>query len=267
MAIEINVNNGSAAIAGGAKLAEGEVQTGSAKASPILAGASLKVTSAVMSDLEKLVAQLKNESSETRMSVAQRRISILQSVLSSMADRITAAQRDNIVKIEELSSDLADEQSNIASYNKDLAAAQAASAALDAQIKALENAVKNEIQNGEDHRKQVEELKRQKAEEDEKILNLKNSIASAEAKVAGLKDSIASLTEAVGAAALSEVEASVRSAANEADAPEPRETNAQREKAEKKAEANDPAAAIREALDKIDAQIMKTIEENLEIKA
>ena len=59
----------------------------------------------------------------------------------------------------------------------------------------------------------------------------------------------------------------MRSAANEADAPEPRETNAQREKAEKKAEANDPAAAIREALDKIDAQIMKTIEENLEIKA
>ena len=265
--IDLNVNSAAAAITGGAKPAESEVSAQSAKTTPVLGGESLKVTSAIMSDLEKLVAQLKNESDETRMSVAQRRISILQTVLSSMADRISEAQRNAIIEIESLSGSLAEEEANIVADNKELAAAKAASAALDAQIKALENAVENEIQNGEDHRKQVEELKRQKAETDAKIGRLENAIASAEAKVAGLKDSIARLSETVGTTTLSEVEAYVRSAASEANPPELRETNADREKALEKAEANDPARAIREALDKIDEQIMKTIEDNLEIKA
>jgi len=267
MAIELNINKGSAAIAGGSKLAEGEVSAHSAKTTSILGGDSLKVTSAVMSDLEKLVARLKNESSETRMSVAQRRISILQTVLSSMADRISEAQRTNIVKIEELSGEIADEEANIDAYAKDLSKAEAMSALLDAKIKELERTIKNEVQNGEDHREQVAELKRQKAEVDAKISSLKNAIASAEAKVAGLKASIASLSEAVGASALNEVAELVRSAASEAKTTEPRETNADREKAQMKAEANDPANVIREALGRIDEQIMKTIEENLEIKA
>ena len=47
---------------------------GKAKTTPVLGGESLTVTSGAMSDLEKLVARLKNENENTRQSVTQRRI-------------------------------------------------------------------------------------------------------------------------------------------------------------------------------------------------
>ena len=66
-----------------------------AKLPPVLGGENVKVTSGTMSDLEKLVARLKAETDDTKMSLAQQRISILATVLDSMADRISeSSSRD-----------------------------------------------------------------------------------------------------------------------------------------------------------------------------
>ena len=66
-----------------------------------------------------------------------------------------------------------------------------------------------------------------------------------------------------------EVTAAVKAAAgaDDVEVSDVSESNAEREKAEKKAEANDPAALFRAALDKLEAEIRKTLEENQAIKA
>ena len=63
-------------------------------ATPILGGKSLTVSSGAMSDLEALVAHLKNETDNAKTSVSQVRISVLNTVLDSMKDRVTQAERD-----------------------------------------------------------------------------------------------------------------------------------------------------------------------------
>ena len=92
MAIEFGTTRIAAQTAAAA--AQGNVPAEqNAKLGPVLGGESLTVTSGAMSDLEKLVARLKNENENTRQSVTQRRISILGTVLDSMADRISEAER------------------------------------------------------------------------------------------------------------------------------------------------------------------------------
>lgn len=277
MAIEINLGQKSTAVEGlssniGGQSVEdkGVGLSGSrlSSAAPVLGGENVKVTSGAISDLEKLVAQLKNESENTRTSVAQQRIAVLQTVLDSMEDRISEAQAKALVEIETKSGEIDELNADIARMEADKAAAQARSIELDIKIKELENAVKNEIKNGEDHRKQVEELKRQKAEEDQKVADLTNAIASAQAKIATLNSEIASLSASIGAATLSEVAAAVKAAAGDvAVDPEKVESVAESEKREQKAESLNPLNIIRDSLDRIYEDITRTIEENLEIKA
>ena len=85
MAIELNINKVATTVAGDMKLSEDQGAAQGAKLGAVLGGENVTVTSGMMTDLEKLVAQLKNENEDTRMSVSQRRISILQTVLNSMA--------------------------------------------------------------------------------------------------------------------------------------------------------------------------------------
>ena len=234
----------------------------SAAVSPILGGASVKVSSGAATDLEKLVARLKGENEEVRQSVAQRRVAILMTVLSSMADRVTESQKNNLVKVEVLNGELSDTEKLIAGMNDEKTAAKLRSAELQAKIDALENAVKNAVEEGKEHNRQVEELKEQKAREDETIRQLTNAIASAQAKIASLKGQVSACVDAIGAATMSEVAAAVKAAAGGIPPPEEAESQAEIDKKEKKAEANAPANVIREALDRLDADIRKTIEEN-----
>ena len=100
MALELNVNSVKTALATDTSLT-GEKGVGQSKElAPILGGKSLTVTDGALSDPESLVAKLKNENENAKMSVSQRRISILQTVLDSMNSRITEAQRDAILDIE-----------------------------------------------------------------------------------------------------------------------------------------------------------------------
>ena len=260
MPIELNTSN--TKIAYGADLQESaEAQAGGVKKSAIIGGASVNVVSAP-ADLDKLVATLKSENEETRQNVAQRRIAILMTVISSMAERVSDSQRANFVKIELLNSEIADEEESIKGYQDDLSTAKGRSAELQTRIKALEKAIEDAVEDGKEHRETVEALKREKAEEDAKIRDLTNAIASAEAKISGYKSQIQSCADAIGAATMSEVAAAVKAAAGEQAEPEQAESNAEIEKKEKKAEAADIAASIQKALDKLDRDITKTIEEN-----
>ena len=224
-------------------------------AAPLLGGESLKVTDGAMTDLEKLVARLKNENEATRQSVAQRRISILSTVLDSMADRITAAEKENLLKIEELNGEKAGLQNELATLKNGKDVVQALIDSLDRQI---EQAVKD----GADHREQVAKLKAQRAEQQAKLDGINESIKSISSKVAGIDVKIAECTKAIAASTLNEVAAALKAAAGDArpDA-EKTESQAERARTEAKNVANDIALHISAALDRIDGQIRAALDE------
>ena len=222
---------------------------------PILGGQSVKVTDGAMTDLEKLVARLKNESETTRQSVAQRRISILSTVLDSMADKITAAERENILKIEELNGEKGELEKELAALKNDQTVIQALIDSLDKQI---EQAVKD----GADHREQVENLKAQRAEQQAKLDGINESIKSISSKVAGIDVKIAECTKAIASSTLNEVAAALKAASGDAKPEaEKNESQAERDRTEAKNVATDIALHISAALDKIDGQIRAALDE------
>ena len=222
---------------------------------PILGGQSVKVTDGAMTDLEKLVARLKNESETTRQSVAQRRISILSTVLDSMADKITAAERENILKIEELNGEKGELEKELAALKNDQTVIQALIDSLDKQI---EQAVKD----GADHREQVAKLKEQRAEQQAKLDGINESIKSLTSKIAGIDVKIAECTKAIATSTLNEVAAALKAASGDAKPEaEKNETPAERDKAEAQSAAYDIALHISAALDKIDGQIRAALDE------
>ena len=266
MAIELNINKVTTAVAGDSGVSKDQGAAQGAKLGSVLGGESLKVTSGATSDLEKLVARLKNENESTKLSVAQRRISILQTVLDSMADRVTAAERENLLKLEELNGQKGAAAAELAGLQADKAATEGRIAVLDAEIAALENQIKQAVEDGADHREQVAKLKAQRAEEQEKLDRIEGAIGSVSAKIADISVKISECTKAIGAATLSVVSAALRSAAGEeTSAVERPESDAERRKAEAKADATDVAKHISDALDRIDAQILQAIAEAQEL--
>ena len=268
MAIDINISSVSTAAARELAVSSGDTTAPQAAKTAAVEGKVLNVTNGAYTDLEKLVAQIKDESKNTRQSIAQRRIAILTTVLDAMAERVSEEEKAYILKLEEMNCQIDEENANIANTQSQKAAQEALSAELEAKIKALENAIENEKKNGEDHRKQIEELKKQKAEVDAKIQTLENAIASAQTKVAGLESEVAALSTKIGTSTLGAVSAAIREAAvEEIDVSEKHETNAEKEKVEKKAEETDVAKAISKALKALDDEIMRTIEQSQVVKA
>ena len=224
-------------------------------AAPLLGGESVKVTDGAMTDLEKLVARLKNENEATRQSVTQRRISILSTVLDSMADRITAAEKENLLKIEELNGEKA-------GLEKDLAGLKGDKTALETLIESLDRQIEQAVKDGATHREQVEKLKAQRAEQQAKLDAITESIQSVSAKVAGIDVKIATCTKAIAGSTLNEVAAALKAAAGDAKpAAEKNETQAERDRADAKDVANDIALHISAALDRIDGQIRAALDE------
>ena len=228
-----------------------------AKLTPVLGGENVKVTSGTMSDLEKLVARLKAETDDTKMSLAQQRISILATVLDSMADRISESERNSLLEIEKLNLQKSEAESKL----------EGRITALDLQISALEQAIERAVQDGVDHREQVAKLKAQRAEEQAKLDKINDAISSANAKISGFDVKIAECSQAIAKTTLNEVASALRFAANEKTSSPPSvddgaESNAERVKQEKKAEETDIGNVIRESLDKIDAQIRKVLDES-----
>ena len=270
MAIELNTQKLATTVAGDTRLNEGQDVAEGAKLGPILDGASLKVTSGAMSDLEKLVAQLRNETDDTKMSVTQRRIAVLQTVLDSMSDRITEQEKAGLIEIEKLNGDKAAEASKLAGLEADKVATEGRIAELDVKIAELEKAIQRAVQDGEDHREQVAKLKEERAREQKKLDQVNTAIESANSKIAGIDVKIAECTKAIAQTTLNEVANALRIAESDSLSKTPttdvaKESDAERRKAEEKAEATDIGNVIRDALDKLDAQILQAIAEAQEL--
>ena len=261
----------------------------------VLGGPGVRV-SVAGSSLDKLVAKVRGESEDARLASAKRRIAIVLTVLSALNVKVTESQKSNLAQIEALQGQLDELAKLLSGKDGELSADAAKVAALEAQIEALKNAVKNAIKDGEAHRKQVEELKKTRAADDAELKRAETALANAEAalaaaqanlakaradldtakndvaadkkEIASLKSQIASLEKKVGdcVAAVGDSTLAALAAGLRADAPEvepaARETEADREKEEAKEIANDPLRVIRDALDRMDADIRKTIEDN-----
>lgn len=270
-------------------------RAGSGAPGAVLDGPGVRV-SVAGSQLDKLVAKVKGESEDARLATAKRRIAIVLTVLSALNVKITESQKNNLAQIEALQSQIDELSKLLSGKDGSLTADQARVAALEAQIEGLKKAVANAIKEGEEHRKQVDELKKTRAADDAELkkaeaalakseaalaaaqTNLakaqkgldsakqaveadKKDIADIKAQVEGLEKKVAECVAAVGDKTLAALAAGLRVEAPEVE-PTEHETNADREKEETKAIANDPLRAIRAALDRMDADIRKTIEDN-----
>ena len=240
-----------------------------AKLTPVLGGENVKVTSGTMSDLEKLVARLKAETDDTKMSLAQQRISILATVLDSMADRISESERNSLLEIEKLNLQKSAAENKLAGYLSEKTASEGRITALDLQISALEQAIERAVQDGVDHREQVAKLKAQRADEQAKLDKINDAISSANAKISGIDVKIAECSQAIAKTTLNEVANALRIAASgDAEPPtEVRESNEDRVEKDKKEAATNIGNIISDALDKIDDQIRKVLDENQVVKA
>lgn len=266
MSIELNTGKTATSIASPMDTMSDGGEVAKAKTSPILGGESLKVSSGATTDLEKLVMQLKAETDDVSMSLAQRRISILSTVLDSMSDRISAAERNSLIEIESLNGEKSELESELAGYQSDKTATEGRIAILDAEIEALEKAVEQAVQDGADHRERVAELKKQRAEEEAKLEQLNVAIESANSKISGIDVKISECTATIAKTTLNEVASAMRAAANAKSSSSSveelsNESNAERTKKEEKMEATDVAKIISEALDEIDDQIRAALDE------
>ena len=265
MAIEININKAATTV--DMSVAQDNAPaTQGAKDTPILGGESLKVTDGATTDLEKLVAQLKNESETTRQNVAQRRVALLQTVLDSMADKITEAEKKNLLELEKLNGQKGELSKELAGLKDDKTATEGRITALDIEIAKLEKQIELAVEDGADHRERIAELKAQRAKEQEKLDRIDGAIKSVASKIADIDFKISECTKAIASTTLGEVSAALRAAAGEEKLePEKPESDSDRKKAAAKEAAADIGRIISESLDKIDEQIMRKIDETREL--
>jgi DNA repair exonuclease SbcCD ATPase subunit len=244
----------------------------------LLGGENVKVTSGAHTDLEKLVARLKSESEDARDNVAHMKFQAVMFALDTANIRFTQAQAsamETIVSEQDRKTGLETELDNI--YDTyGIGPGDDASAVMQAKIDALEKAVERAIQEGKDHNESVEQTKEQRERDQAKIDAAKAELAAAQAaaaRIPAIKSDIAAADSNIAAAeavlgreTINKIVAALTSLADGVEVAEGRTSDAEREKAEKKAEALDPAVAIHEALDRIEESILRTISENQEIK-
>lgn len=298
MPIEGNIQFAASAAAARAAVQQEQPQTApTTGAAPVLGGPGVSV-SVSGSQLDKLVEKVKGESDDARLATAKRRIAIVLTVLSALNIQISDNQKSALAQLEGLGALLDELNEKLKSGDSSLLASEAALAALQAKTEELAAAVERAVKEGEAHRAQVEELKRTRSADDAELRAAETALAKSEAaataakasldknradidaakttveaakaNIANLKSQIASTekkiadcTSAVGDKALAAIAAGLRTeSASHTNVVGDRETESDREKAEAKQKANDPVRAIRAALDRMDADILRTIEEN-----
>ena len=253
MSIQLDTNR----LAGAMQTSAQDVATssGSGKATAaLLGGKSLTVTNGAMTDLEALVAKLKNESERTRFSM-------LMMSLTSISQSLSDAQKSALEQGIALSEKLDELNEMLGGYEDDAKKAKADAAILQAEIDSLQKQIDQAIQDGKDHNELVAEQKRVRAELDAK----EQTIADTQGKIDQTKNEISSVKGKISALVSSVGENTLKTIADELAAltgPEDAESPAEAEKKAAKEEAHDPLNAIRESLDKIERDITNAIEEN-----
>lgn len=272
--------------------------------SPVLGGPAVAVTQAPASDLEKLVARLKNENDNMKAELTQRRLASVLDVYTARYGELTDQQAQILKDIAANNASIADLKDELDPLAAEKTAADAQMAIMEAKIDELQRAIDRAVAEGKAHRELVAKLKEQLARDTENE-DLKAELAKEEAAVALLEGEKVALDKelktAVSQAAAQEAKldalqaktdelegrisaleasnaklasqlgpqtvANLLAAFLEENTANPVERNtsvAEEAKAELKAIANDPANLIRDAMDRMDASILRTIDENRE---
>ena len=254
MSIEIDSSRLSASIQTQSQDATTGTAASKALASLFGKGASVSVMSGATTDLEALVQKLRNEHERAKFS-------LLLTSLSAIGQSMTDAQKRTLEEGVALSEKLEELTKSLDGYSSDLAKDKAAAALLQAKIDLLTKQIEQAVKDGKEHNELVAEQKaaRKELEDKERVIaDTLGKIQSTENEIASVNGQISALVSSIG-------ENAIKSIANELATlsdPEKAERPAEAAKeAEKEAE-NDPFAAIRDSLDKIDRDIRETIEEN-----
>ena len=169
-------------------------QTGAAKqTAPIMGGASLTVTTALSGDLEKLVAQIKSESQNTRLS-------LVLSSLTSLNETLTEVQKTNLAKLDSLDQQLAVLDRKLNGFTESLSTEEANALAMDAKIKSLEKAVERAVQEGKEHNEAVQKAKETRDRDQAKLDALKSADVKDEAAIKAAEANLAASQKALAAA-------------------------------------------------------------------
>lgn len=229
--------------------------SGSTKAlAALLGGTSVNVTNGAMTDLEALVAKLKNENERTRFSM-------LMTSLASIGQSLDAAQRQTLEQGLALAKKLDELDKTLDKFAGKEAKATAEAAILQAQIKSLQEQIDQAVQDGKDHNELVAEQKRVRKELDEKeqtVKDIQGSIADTKNEIASVKGRISVIVNSIGENTLKTIASELGALSD----PEKAESPADAKKEAEKAAANDPFNAIRESLDRIERDLTETIAEN-----
>lgn len=138
-------------------------------AQPLLTQPSVTVTSAPSSDLEKLVARLQNEHNERKAAVAQQRLASVLDLYAARYGDISEKKAQAVETIAGNAAEIIDKSSDLSDTEQDLSSAQADLVVKEAAIKRLEQEVAQAIKDGETHRENIARLKEQIAHDKDNV--------------------------------------------------------------------------------------------------
>lgn len=141
-----------------------KVQAGAAQPlPPLLGGFSVTVSAAPYTDLEKLVARLKNEHENTKSDVAQRRLASVLDIYSSRYGEITDKGKQALEDITANNAAIDEKTKELAAVEAALEKGEGDAKVLQTEIESLQRAIAQAIEDGKTHRENVAKLKEQLA--------------------------------------------------------------------------------------------------------
>jgi hypothetical protein len=255
MAIELNVNRINAetpSLLGDVAPGKG-AGTGKALAA-LIGGESVTVTSGALTDLESLVARLKNESERTRFLM-------MMTSLSSIGQSLDAAQKSALESGLALAEKLGELEGDLKGYTDDASKTRGEMLILEAKIDQLKKMIEQAVKDGKDHNKMVEEQKlvREELVAKEKTMDdIQGKIAKTKNEIAEVKGKISAIVNSIGENTLKTIASELTTLTPQEKA----ESAAEERKEAEKLAANDPLNAIRDSLDKIERELTDTIQQN-----
>lgn len=152
-----------------------------AQLAPILFGSNVLVSYGI-TDIEALVAQLRNENADTRLSLKLKS-------LSSIADGLSTQQLQALEKSLALASSVKELEKSQNDLQSGIDRAKAELVTLQMQTESLERQIENARENAKEYNKSVEEQQAKKAEIDRKIAKLEaDASADHSAEIADLRE-------------------------------------------------------------------------------
>ncbi len=254
MAIELDTSRVASQIA--TNLEADSAATGASaaqKLTALLGGDSLTVSDGSFTDLEALVARLKNDQDKTKFS-------LFLSSLNAIGDSLTDAQKRQLAEGVKLSEELKNLKGQLSEQTKALGGAETQSVILQAKIDSLTKQIEQAVKDGKDHNELVRkqnELKKELAANKEQIEGLKKDINETKNAISDVSAKMDSLVKYVGENTLKTIAQEFSQAFDEKP-----ETNAEEEKKEKKAEDTNVFNSIRDSLDKFEDRLQERIEES-----